>query len=63
MSYKDAKEYLYQKVIAFVQPIQEKYAEISDQEIIALVKENTKKVNELAKKKIEEIYKKVGFSL
>lgn len=63
LSYKDAKEYLYQKVIAFVQPIQEKYAEISDQEIIELVKENTKKVNELAKKKIEEIYKKVGFSL
>lgn len=46
-----------------MKPIQEKYAHISDQEIIDLVKKNTKKVNEIAQKKIEEIYKKVGFSL
>ncbi len=63
LSYKDAKEYLYEKIISFVQPIQTKYAQISDEEIIALVKKNTKKVNEIASKKIEEIYKKVGFSL
>jgi tryptophanyl-tRNA synthetase len=59
LSYKDAKEYLYEKIISFVQPIQTKYAQISDEEIIALVKKNTKKVNEIASKKIEEIYKKV----
>jgi serine/threonine protein phosphatase PrpC len=46
-----------------VRPIQEKYAKISDQEIIDLVEQNTKKVNELANKKIKEVYKKVGFSL
>lgn len=63
LSYKDAKDYLYEKIIAFVQPIQKKYAEISDQEIIALVNKNTQKVNEIAKKKIEDIYKKIGFSL
>ncbi|MEI6774487.1 MAG: hypothetical protein WCL18_07000 [bacterium] len=63
MSYKDAKEYLYTKIIEFVQPIQQKYAQISDQEIIDLVKNNTEKVNKLAQKKIEEVYKKVGFSL
>ncbi len=63
LSYKDAKDYLYEKILAFVQPIQKKYAEISDQEIIDLVKKNTQKVNELAQKKIEEIYKKVGFTL
>lgn len=63
LSYKEAKDYLYEKILAFVQPIQKKYTEISDQEIIELVKKNTKKVNELAQKKIEEIYKKVGFSL
>ena len=63
LSYKESKEYLYEKIITFVKPIQEKYAQISDQEIIDLVEKNTKKVNELAQKKIKEIYKKVGFSL
>jgi tryptophanyl-tRNA synthetase len=63
LSYKDTKEYLYEKIIAFVWPIQKKYSEISDQEIIDLVKKNTEKVNELAKKKIQEVYKKIWFSL
>ena len=63
LSYKEAKDYLYEKIINFVKPIQEKYAKISDQEIIDLVQKNTKKVNELAQKKIEEVYKKVGFNL
>lgn len=63
LSYKDTKEYLYEKIIAFVWPIQKKYSEISDQEIIDLIKKNTEKVNELAKKKIQEVYKKIWFSL
>ena len=63
LSYKDAKDQLYEKIIAFVKPIQEKYKKISDKEIIDLLKKNAKKVNELAKKKIEEVYKKVWFTL
>ena len=63
LSYKDAKDYLYEKIMAFVQPIQAKYAQISDKEITDLLKKNAKKVNELAQKKIEEVYKKVGFTL
>ncbi len=63
LSYKDAKEYLFEKIMAFLRPIQEKYAQISDQEIIDVVKKNTKKVNAMASKKIEEVYKKIGFSL
>lgn len=63
LSYKEAKDYLYEKIIAFVQPIQAKYAQISDQEIIELLEKNTKKVNEIAQKKIQEVYKKIGFSL
>jgi len=63
LSYKDVKDYLYEKIIAFVQPIQKKYAEISDKEITDLLKKNAKKVNELAQKKIEEVYKKIGFTL
>lgn len=63
LSYKEAKDYLYEKIIAFVQPIQAKYAQISDQEIIEILEKNTKKVNEIAQKKIQEVYKKIGFSL
>ncbi|MEI8008415.1 MAG: hypothetical protein WCI00_03145 [bacterium] len=63
LSYKEAKDYLYEKIINFVKPIQEKYAKISDKEITDLLKKNAKKVNELAQKKIEEVYKKVGFVL
>jgi len=59
LSYKDAKEYLYEKIITFVQPIQKKYAEISDKEITDLLERNAKKVNELAQKKIEDVYKKI----
>lgn len=63
LSYKDAKEYLFEKIISFVQPIQERYAKISDKEIIDLLEKNAKKVNEIAQKKIKEIYRKIGFSL
>ncbi len=63
LSYKEAKDYLYEKIMAFLKPIQERYAQISDQEIIDLMKKNALYVNELANKKIAEIYKKVGFTL
>lgn len=63
LSYKDAKEYLYEKIIAFLTPIQEKFTKISDQEIIALLEKNTKIVQKISEKKIKEVYKKIGFSL
>ena len=63
MSYKDAKEYLFEKMMAFIRPIQEKYAKIKDEEIIDLLEKNTKTVNKIAEKKIQEVYKKIGFSL
>ena len=63
LSYKDAKDYLYEKIMAFLKPIQEKYATISDEEIIALLKKNADVVWKIAEKKITEVYKKVGFSL
>jgi hypothetical protein len=63
LSYKDAKDYLYEKTIAFLKPIQEKYATISDEEILAVLKKNADVVRGIAEKKIAEVYKKVGFSL
>jgi len=63
LSYKEAKEYLFEKIITFLKPIQERYAKIKDEEIINLLKKNAKIVNKIAEKKIEEVYKKIGFSL
>lgn len=63
LSYKDAKDYLFEKIMWLVQPIQEKYAAISDQEILDLLDKNAKIVNEIAKQKIADVYKKVGFTL
>ncbi len=63
LSYKDAKDYLYEKIITFVQPIQKKYANISDQEIIDLLEKNKHIVNKISEKKIADVYKKIGFSL
>lgn len=63
LSYKDAKEYLFEKMMAFIRPIQEKYAKIKDEEIIDLLEKNAKVMNKLAEKKIAEVYKKIGFSL
>ncbi|MCX6822826.1 MAG: tryptophan--tRNA ligase [candidate division SR1 bacterium] len=63
LSFKDAKDYLYDKIIVFLKPIQEKYAKITDKEIVKLLADNAKKVNVIAQKKIDEVYKKIGFSL
>jgi tryptophanyl-tRNA synthetase len=63
LSFKEAKDYLYEKVIAFLAPIQATYATISDKEIIALLADNAKKVQVLAQQKITEVYAKIGFSL
>lgn len=63
LSYKEVKDYLYEKIITFLKPIQEKYAQISDQEITDLLAKNAKIVNDIASKKVEEVYRKIGFKL
>jgi hypothetical protein len=46
-------------MMAFLQPIQDKYNKISDKEVLELLAENAKYVNEISKKKIEDVYEKV----
>jgi tryptophanyl-tRNA synthetase len=58
-SYKEAKEYAFEKMRAYLQPIQEKYHEISDEEIINILAQHTPYINEIAQKKIQEVYKKI----
>ena len=59
LSYKYAKEYLYEKLSTFLLPLQERFAEISDDEVRKLLQEHSEKVNAIATRKIEEIYQKI----
>lgn len=43
----------------FLTPIQERYRQISDDDIIKIIKESTPKAQAIAEKKLEEVYKKV----
>lgn len=45
--------------MAFLTPIQEKYNQISNQEISDMLTKNNKIVNEIADKKIQEVYNKI----
>jgi chorismate mutase len=45
--------------MAFLKPIQDKYNQISDQEVLDLLAENAKYVNEIAEAKIKDVYEKV----
>ena len=63
LSYKEAKDYLYEKMMAFLAPIQEKYNQISDQEISDMLKKSKDIVSEISEKKIKEVYEKVWFLL
>jgi tryptophanyl-tRNA synthetase len=61
LSFKRAKDYLTEKVLAFVWPIQQKFAIISDEAVSALLAKNAIVANELASKKIQDVYQKVWF--
>ncbi len=63
LSYKEVKDYLYEKIIEFVIPIQQKFDAISDEEVKKMLQINAKKANEIATKKVDEVYKKIGFIL
>jgi tryptophanyl-tRNA synthetase len=54
------KEELYQKVVAFVTPIQERFAQLDDATIEQMLVTNGQKANEIASKKIEQVYQAVG---
>ncbi len=63
MGYGEAKEFLTEKLLAFTGEIQKIYYDLTDDEIIAIIDRGTQKAYDIATKKIEEINKKVGFSL
>lgn len=63
LSYKYAKDVLFEKLMDFLKPIQARYAEISDEEVSTLLAKNAKVANKIAEKKIQDVYAKVGFKL
>ena len=63
LSFKEAKDYLFEKIRDTLAPIQKAYSEISNEEIIKLLNRWKEAVSPIAEKKVEEVYKKVGFIL
>jgi len=63
VGYGDLKKELTEKMIAFIAPIREKVAAISDDEISTLLAKNAPIANEIAQRKVQEVYEKIGFSL
>jgi division protein CdvB (Snf7/Vps24/ESCRT-III family) len=44
-------------------PIKANYNQISDEEVSKILKEHSKKANEIAEKKVKEVYDRIGFYL
>ena len=63
LSFKEAKDYLFEKIRDTLAPIQKAYAQISDEEIIKVLKKWKEAVAPIAEKKVQEVYEKVGFIL
>jgi hypothetical protein len=63
VSYKDLKSELSESIISFTQPIIDRYNYIDDAFVIDLLRSWAQYVRPLAQQKVQDIYKKVGFTL
>ena len=61
--YSDFKTELAEVIIKFLEPFQKRMAELSDEKVLKILEAGAKKVRPLAKKKLDEVKKKVGFVL
>ncbi len=59
VSYKDIKMYLYDKIMEFVKPIQEKYSQISDEEVKHILEEWEKKALAESRWILEQVMAKI----
>lgn len=60
LGYGTIKEVLYTKVLEFVTPIQDRFAQLEDSQIQSMLETNTARANEIAQAKIEQVYRAVG---
>ncbi len=58
--YKKLKEELAQAVVDYLRPIQEKYNQISDEEVKKILSDGAKRARKIAETKIKEVKKKMG---
>lgn len=63
LSYKEVKDFLYEKIMAFVTPIQAKYNAITDEQIVAMLATNATKANAIASAKIGAVYQKAWLTI
>lgn len=61
--YADFKTGLAEVIIGFLQPLQERMAELSDEKVLEILKAGAAKVRPLAKQKMEEVKKRIGLVL
>jgi len=59
--YADFKSDLAEEIIKFLEPFQKRYNELSDEEVLNILKDGAEKVRSLAEKKIKEVKEKIGF--
>ena len=60
-SFKEMKELLFNKIIEFVRPVQEKYNNITDEEVEKILEEKEKIANKIANENIQKVYKAIWF--
>ncbi len=63
LSFKEVKDYLFEKIWTFIKPIKDKFNQISDEEVKKLLQKNKQRANDIANQKIKDVYQKVGFDL
>ncbi|MEI7426002.1 MAG: tryptophan--tRNA ligase [Candidatus Moraniibacteriota bacterium] len=59
--YADFKTELAEIIIKFLQPLQKRIGELSDEKVLAILNKGAEKVRLLAKKKLDEVKEKIGF--
>jgi tryptophanyl-tRNA synthetase len=59
--YADFKSDLAGVVVSFMKPLQEKMAKLTDEKVLKILEAGAERVRPIAKKKLEEVKKKIGF--
>lgn len=59
--YADFKSGLAETIVAFLKPLQERMKELTDEKVLDILKTGADKVRPIAKKKLDEAKKKIGF--
>lgn len=58
-SFKEMKELIFNKIMEFIKPVQEKYKNISDEEVIKILENNEKLANNIANENMKKIYEAI----